>query len=164
MLVCLHLKKCELFGPKTTKPWSTQKCHRGNLPYRNKLPLFAPDWFCQPYSRQSKNTQFRGVLRGQFATAKPQAEQSGEGRDRHCFQFRYTPLPGRQTILGCLPKSMLVAVQTHAPAVIISYTKRGCCQGRLHPLINYLDLYLSISSKILNSCSCSSGVLAERNS
>ena len=42
--------------------------------------------------------------------------------------------------------------------------KRGCCQERLHPLINYLDLYLSISSRILNSCSCSSGVLAERNS
>ena len=35
---------------------------------------------------------------------------------------------------------------------------------RLHPLINYLDLYLSISSRILKSCSCSSGVLAERNS
>ena len=31
-------------------------------------------------------------------------------------------------------------------------------------LINYLDLYLSISNRILNSCSCSSGVLAERNS
>ena len=43
-------------------------------------------------------------------------------------------------------------------------TKRGCCQEGLHPLINYLDLYLSISSRILNSCSCSSGVLAERNS
>ena len=42
--------------------------------------------------------------------------------------------------------------------------KSGCCQERLHPLINYLDLYLSISSRILNSCSCSSGVLAERNS
>ena len=43
-------------------------------------------------------------------------------------------------------------------------SKRGCCQEGLHPLINYLDLYLSISSRILNSCSCSSGVLAERNS
>lgn len=35
---------------------------------------------------------------------------------------------------------------------------------RVHPLINYLDLYLSISNRILNSCSCSSGVFAERNS
>ena len=43
-------------------------------------------------------------------------------------------------------------------------TKRGCCLYKRHPLINYLDLYLSISSKILNSCSCSSGVLADRNS
>ena len=34
----------------------------------------------------------------------------------------------------------------------------------VHPLINYLDLYLSISSRILNSCACSSGVLADRNS
>ena len=42
--------------------------------------------------------------------------------------------------------------------------KRGCCQERLHPLIIYLDRYLSISSRILNSCSCSSGVFAERNS
>ena len=168
MLVCLHLKKCELFGPKTTKPWSTQKWHGENLPYRNKLPLFAPDWFCQPYSRQSKNTQFRGVLRGQFATANVRAEQSGEGRDRHCFQFRYTPLPGRQTVPICLSKSMMVAVPTHARAVknadIQFQRKRGCCPERLHPLINYLDLYLSISSRILNSCSCSSDVFAERNS
>ena len=70
--------------------------------------------------------------------------------------------------LVCLPKSMVVAVPTHARAVknadIQFQRKRGCCPERLHPLINYLDLYLSISSRILNSCSCSSGVLAERNS
>ena len=30
-----------------------------------------------------------------------------------------------------------------------SNKKSGCCQERLHPLINYLDLYLSISSRIL---------------
>ena len=36
--------------------------------------------------------------------------------------------------------------------------------GGRHPLINYLDLYLSISSRILKSCSCSSGDLAKRNS
>ena len=43
-------------------------------------------------------------------------------------------------------------------------TKRGCCSYKRHPLIVYLDLYLSISSRILKSCSCSSGVFVERNS
>ena len=42
--------------------------------------------------------------------------------------------------------------------------KKRMLPERLHPLINYLDLYLSISRRILKSCSCSSGVLAERNS
>ena len=91
-----------------------------------------------------------------------------EGQDRPCLQFRYTSAPCRQTIPTCLPKSMVVAVPTHTPAVtkpcIQFQQKRGCCPSRLHPLINYLDLYLSISNRILNSCSCSSGVFAERNS
>ena len=37
------------------------------------------------------------------------------GGDPPCLQFLSMPLPGRQTLLGCLPKSMLVAVPTHAP-------------------------------------------------
>lgn len=41
-------------------------------------------------------------------------------------------------------------------------TKRGCCLYKRHPLINYLDLYLSISNRILNSRSCSSGVFEEK--
>ena len=89
------------------------------------------------------------------------------GGDPPCLQFLSMPLPGGQTILGCLPKSIMVAVPTppgsHKSRHTIP-TKRGCCPERLHPLINYLDLYLSISNRILNSCSCSSGVLAERNS
>ena len=45
-----------------------------------------------------------------------------------------------------------------------SSNKKRMCPKWVHPLINYLDLYLSISSRILNSCACSSGVLADRNS
>ena len=34
-----------------------------------------------------------------------------------------------------------------------SNKKEDAAHNRRHPLINYLDLYLSISSRILNSCS-----------
>ena len=68
----------------------------------------------QTHSRSS-HRQFKEVLRGQFATANVRTEQPREGRDRHCFQLRYMPLPGRQTIPTCLPKSMVIAVPTHAP-------------------------------------------------
>ena len=79
--------------------------------------------------------------------------------------FRATP---RQAYnLYILPIPILLAVPTYALAVKNTDTqfhqKEDAAQ-RLHPLINYLDLYLSISSRILKSCSCSSGVLAERNS
>ena len=62
---------------------------------------------------------------------------------------------------------MLIAVPAHALAVKntdTQFQQNEDAAQRLHPLINYLDLYLSISSRILKSCSCSSGVLAERNS
>jgi hypothetical protein len=55
--------------------------------------------------------------------ANVRAEQSREGQDRSCFQFRYMPLPCRQTILTCLPKSMMIAVPTHARAVIKADTQ-----------------------------------------
>ena len=79
-----------------------------------------------------------------------------------------TCTPPRQAYnLYILPIPILIAVPAHAQAVKNTDTqfhqKEDAAQ-RLHPLINYLDLYLSISSRILKSCSCSSGVLAERNS
>ena len=37
------------------------------------------------------------------------------GEDLPCLQFRYTPLPDRQTIPPCLPKSTVIVVSTHAP-------------------------------------------------
>ena len=125
--------------------------------------------FTGSHRRSQKTRNSKGFCEDNLPSVNVRTEQSREGRDRHCFQFRYTPLPGRQTILGCLPKSMMVAVPTHAPPGSHKTrhtipTKRGCCLYKWHPLINYLDLYLSISSKILNSCSCSSGVLADRNS
>ena len=119
-----------------------------------------------PAVKKTRNS--KGFCSDNLSSVNVRAEQSREGRDRHCFQFRYTPLPGRKTIPTCLPKSMVIVVPTHAPGSHKCRhtipTKRGCCQESLHPLINYLDLYLSISSRILNSCSCSSGVLADRNS
>ena len=112
-----------------------------------------------------------GFQRGSERTichCKDPSRTATGGGDPPCLHFLSMPLPGRQTIPGCLPKSMMVAVPTHARAVknadIQFQRKRGCCPERLHPLIIYLDLYLSISNRILNSCSCSSGVLAERNS
>ena len=48
------------------------------------------------------------------------------------------PLPGRRTILGCLPKSMMVAVPTHLWAVIKADTqfqqKEDAAHDRRHPL------------------------------
>ena len=35
-----------------------------------------------------------------------------EGHDRPCLQIQHMPLPGRHTILMCLPNSMMVAVPT----------------------------------------------------
>ena len=91
-----------------------------------------------PYSPQSKNTDFKGVLRGQFALANVRAEQSREGRDMLCFQFRYTPLPSRQTGPIYLSKSMMVAVPTHPRAVIKADTqfqqKEDAAHDRRHPL------------------------------
>ena len=90
------------------------------------------------------------------------------GAEPAFFQFRYTPLPGRQTVPIYLSKSMMVAVPTHPRAVkkqaSFPTKKRMLSITGGILLINYLDLYLSISNRILNSCSCSSGVLAERNS
>ena len=168
MLVCLHLKKCEIFGPKRTNHGRLKSAMEKTSYTETSCRYLHQTDFARRSPRSQKNTDFKGVLRGQFASANVRAEQSKEGRDRHCFQFRYTPLPGRQTVPICLSKSMMVAVPTHARAVknadIQFQRKRGCCPERLHPLIIYLDRYLSISSRILNSCSCSSGVLADRNS
>ena len=79
-----------------------------------------------------------------------------------------TCAPPRQAYnLDILPIPILIAVPAHALAVKntdTQFQQKEDAAQRLHPLINYLDLYLSISSRILKSCSCSSGVLAERNS
>ena len=118
--------------------------------------------------RSQKTRNSKGFCEDNLPSVNVRAEQSRQGCDRPCLQFRYTPLPGRHTILMCLPKSMVIVVPTHAPGSHkCRHTipaKRGCCSYKRHPLIDYLDLYLSISSRILNSCSCSSGILAERNS
>ena len=82
----------------------------------------------------------------QFAVANGRTEQSREGRDRHCFQFQYTPLPGRQTVPICLSKSMMVAVPTHARAVIKADTqfqqkedaaRKGCIL--IKPLFTFIS-------------------------
>ena len=98
--------------PKVRNPWLYQKYHRANRSRLKKVTLFAPDWFSKPYSPQSKNTQFKGVLWGQFAPANGRTEQPKEGRERHCFQFQPTPLPGKQAILICLSIPMLIMVPT----------------------------------------------------
>ena len=112
-----------------------------------------------------------GFQRGSERTICPSKwpnRTAGGGHNLSYLQFLCTLLPGSQTIPACLSNSMVGAVPICAPAVIEAVitvsTKRGCSPLRRHPLINYLDLYLSSSNRILNSCSCSSSVFAERNS
>ena len=96
------------------------------------------------------------------------AEQNRQGGAEPIMLSIPTCAPPRQAYnLYILPIPILIAVPANALAVKNTDTqfhqKEDAAQ-KLHPLINYLDLYLSISSRILKSCSCSSGVLAERNS
>ena len=63
-----------------------------------------------------KNTQFGGVLRGQFASANVRAEQPGRGTTNLAYNSGICPSRIRQTIPTCLPKSTVVAAPTHAPA------------------------------------------------
>ena len=84
--------------PKVRNPWLYQKYHRANRSRLKKVTLFAPDWFSKPYSPQSKNTQFKGVLWGQFAPANGRTERPREGRDLPFSQFQYVPLPGMNAI------------------------------------------------------------------
>ena len=66
---------------------------------------------CSPRSQKTRIS--KGFCEDNLPSVNGRTEQSWEGRDRHCFQFRYMPLPCRQTSLCCLPKSMVVAVPTH---------------------------------------------------
>ena len=96
------------------------------------------------------------------------AEQNSQGGAESIMLSTPTCAPPRQAYnLYILPIPILIAVPAHALAVKntdTQFQQKEDAAQRLHPLINYLDLYLSISSRILKSCSCSSGVLAERNS
>ena len=96
------------------------------------------------------------------------AEQNSQGGAEPAILSIPTCAPPRQAYnLYILPIPILIAVPAHALAVKntdTQFQQKEDAAQRLHPLINYLDLYLSISSRILKSCSCSSGVLAERNS
>ena len=148
--------------------------------------MMVHKWSWRKSSRPEKGDVIctRLILQAVFPAAKKHAIQRGSERTICCCKCpsrtgmrgerpalltipTHAP-PGQADNLVCLPKSMVVAVPTHARAVknadIQFQRKRGCCPKRLHPLMDYLDLYLSISNRILNSCSCSSGVLAERNS
>jgi len=50
------------------------------------------------------------------------------------------------------------------PRAIISYAKRGCCQERLHPLINYLDPHQPIiKNSAFTAISVSGWTLFRRN-
>ncbi len=66
-----------------------------------------------PRSQKTRNS--KGFCEDNLPQQMSEQNSQREGRDRHCFQFRYTPLPCRQTILICLPKSMMVAVLSRAP-------------------------------------------------
>ena len=148
------------------------------------MRVYKVPWRKPPIPKQVAVICTRLILPAVFPAVKKHAIQRGSerticlckcpsraatgGESHHAYNSYPCPSRIRQTILGCLPKSMMIAVLTHAPAVknadIQFQRKRGCRPKRLHPLMDYLDLYLSISSRILNSCSCSSGVFAERNS
>ena len=54
----------------------------------------------------------RGSVRTICCCKCPNGTATGKG-DPPCLQFLSMPLPGRQTILTCLPKSMVIAVPTH---------------------------------------------------
>ena len=110
-------KMHEFICKNRSQLWCFRKCHRENLPDWKKISLSAPDWFFQPYSPQSKNTKFGGVLWGQFASANVWTEQPGEGYILRYLQFQHRPLPGSQTIPTCLSNSMVNAIPTHAQAV-----------------------------------------------
>ena len=71
--------------------------------------------FRSSHWRSQKTRNSKGFCEDNSPSVNVRAEQSQEGRDRPCFQFRYMPLPCRQTILICLPKSMMVAVLSRAP-------------------------------------------------
>lgn len=147
--------------------WQFIKNHRVTLYVRRMMPLFTPDWFSQPYSSQSKNTQFKGVLWGQFAPANGRTEQAGRGGTSHSLNSNLRPSQaGIQFIYYYQFQRWLRFLRTPWQSKTLTHNsiKKEDAAQRLHPLINYLDLYLSISSRILKSCSCSSGVLAERNS
>ena len=97
------------------------------------------------------------------------SERNSHGKGRSTMLTIPIHAPPGQADNSYLPTKINGDCCSDTPPAVIKadiqfQQKSGCCQERLHPLINYLDLYLSISSRILNSCSCSSGVLAERNS
>lgn len=75
--------------------------------------------FTSGHRRRQKTRNSKGFCEDNLPSVNVRAEQSREGRIRPCLQFRYTPLPGRHTILTCLPKSMVIAVPTHAPPAVI---------------------------------------------
>ena len=60
--------------------------------------------------------------------------------------------PGQADVSWLLTKINDGSCSNAPPAVIKAdtqfQTKRGCCQERLHPLINFLDLHQSITPKI----------------
>ena len=111
-----------------------------------------------------EHTIQRGSVRTICLCKCPSRTAKG-GEDLPCLQFRYIPLPHQAYNSYLLTKiNDDCCSDTRTPAVIISNKKRMLPITGGILLINYLDLYLSISNRILNSCSCSSGVLAERNS
>lgn len=96
------------------------------------------------------------------------AEQNRQGGAESIMLSTPTCSPPRQAYnLYILPIPILIAVPAHAPAVKntdTQFQQKEDAAPKAASSYNYLDLYLSISSRILKSCSCSSGVLAERNS
>jgi hypothetical protein len=107
-----------------------------NLPLKQVQTMTVPQWSWRksPITKQVAVICTRLNLYAIFPAVKKYGFQRGserticpgkwpnrtvrEGRDMLCFQFRYTPLPSRQTGPIYLSKSMMVAVPTHPRAVI----------------------------------------------
>ena len=100
--------------------------------------------FTGSHRRSQKTRNSEGFCEDNLPSGNVRAEQSREGRDRPCFQFRYTPFPGRHATLTCLPKSMMISFLANAPGSHQTRNtipaKRGCCQERLHPHKFYFSL------------------------
>lgn len=93
--------------------------------------------FTSSHRRRQKTRNSKGFCEDNLPLQMSEQNSQGRGATDTAYSSDTRPSRIRQTILICLPKSMVIADPTHAPGSHkIRHTipaKRGCCQERLHP-------------------------------